>query len=91
VSYGFRVPILALRDGEIVDGELRWKAARELGLVEVPVLPADDLSPERVRAFRIMVNKSATWAEWDEDVGCIGGGLVSDEEKIDAWRLKRIP
>ncbi|MDR2051121.1 MAG: DNA modification methylase [Deltaproteobacteria bacterium] len=65
-EYGFRVPILALRDGEIVDGELRWKAAGRLGLTEVPVLPADDLSPEQVRAFRLLVNRSATWATWDE-------------------------
>lgn len=65
--YGFRIPILARRDGEIVDGELRFKAARLLGLAEVPVLPADGLTDEQIRAFRLLVNRSATWAEWNAE------------------------
>ena len=65
--YGFRIPILARRDGEIVDGELRVKAARLLGLAEVPVLPADGLTGEQVRAFRLLVNRSATWADWNAE------------------------
>ncbi|MCL1915686.1 MAG: DNA modification methylase [Desulfovibrionaceae bacterium] len=64
--YGFRVPILAGRDGEVVDGHLRLKAARRLGLAEVPVLPAEGMSDEQIRAFRLLVNRSATWAEWNE-------------------------
>lgn len=66
-AYGFRIPVLARRDGEIVDGELCWKAARHLGMTEVPVLPADDLSDAQVRAFRLLVNRSATWADWNPE------------------------
>src|SRR5262245_48578162 len=29
-EFGFAIPILATRDGRIVDGELRWKAAQKL-------------------------------------------------------------
>jgi len=65
-NYGFRIPVLAKRDGEVVDGELRLKAARSLGMPEVPVLPADGLSDVQVRAFRFLVNRSATWADWDD-------------------------
>lgn len=43
-EYGFRVPIVAKSDGLIVDGHLRFKAARKLGLTEIPVILADDLT-----------------------------------------------
>ncbi len=67
-EFGFRVPILAKSDGEIIDGHLRYKAAQSMGLTEVPVILADDMSEAQIRAFRIMINRSANWAEWDEDL-----------------------
>lgn len=67
-AFGFRIPLLVRADGEIVDGHLRLKAALALGLAEVPVIPAEDLTPTQVRTFRLLVNRSATWAGWDEDV-----------------------
>lgn len=63
--FGFRVPILAKSDGLVIDGHLRLKAARKLGLATVPVLLADDMSDVEVRAFRVSVNKIADLAEWD--------------------------
>ena len=67
-EFGFRIPLLARSDGELVDGHLRLKAAAVMGLAEVPVLLADDLSPEQVSAFRLLVNRSASWAFWDEEL-----------------------
>ena len=67
-EFGFRVPVLARSDGELVDGHLRLKAAMALGLDTVPVLLADDLSPEHIKAFRLLVNRSATWASFDEEL-----------------------
>lgn len=67
-SFGFRIPVLARSSGELIDGHLRLKAALAAGLHSIPVIPADDMTPEQVRAFRIMVNRSATWADWDEDL-----------------------
>jgi ParB-like chromosome segregation protein Spo0J len=64
-EFGFRVPILARSDGLVVDGHLRLKAARKLGMETVPVLLADDMSDTQVRAFRLSVNKMAELAEWD--------------------------
>jgi DNA modification methylase len=64
-KYGFRVPILARSSGDIIDGHLRYKAAKHAGLCEVPVLLADDLSEDEVKAFRISVNKVAELAQWD--------------------------
>ena len=65
---GFKVPIIALSSGEIVDGHLRLKAAQQLGLETVPVVLADDLTPTQVKAFRILINQSAHWADWDEEL-----------------------
>lgn len=65
-EFGFRVPILARSDGLVVDGHLRLKAARQLGLETVPVALADDLSETQVKAFRLSVNKVAELADWDE-------------------------
>ena len=67
-EFGFRIPVLARSDGEIIDGHLRYKAALAMQLKSVPVLLADDLSPAQVTAFRIMVNRSASWADWDNDL-----------------------
>lgn len=65
-EFDFRVPIVARSSGEIVDGHLRLKAARKLGLTQVPVVLADDLTDAQIKAFRLLANRSATWAEWDE-------------------------
>lgn len=68
-EFGFRIPVLARSDtGELVDGHLRLKAAVEMGMTTIPVMPADDLTPDQVRAFRLMVNRSATWATWDDEL-----------------------
>ena len=67
-EFGFRVPIVAKSDGLVVDGHLRLKAARKLGLVEVPVVLADDLTDAQVKAFRISVNRMAELAEWDSEL-----------------------
>ena len=40
-EFGFRIPIVAKSDGSVVDGHLRLKAAKKLGLKEVPVVIAD--------------------------------------------------
>jgi len=67
-EFGFKIPVLARSDGEVVDGHLRLKAARRLGMTEVPVLLCDEWTPEQVKAFRLMVNRSVSWAAWDEEL-----------------------
>ena len=64
-EFGFRVPIVAKSDGTVVDGHLRLKAAAKLGLLEVPVILADDLTETQIKAFRLSVNKVSEFAEWD--------------------------
>src|ERR1700752_4106215 len=67
-EFGFKIPCLVRSDGEIVDGHLRLKAARKLGITEIPVILCDEWTPAQVKAFRIMVNRSVTWADWDEEL-----------------------
>jgi hypothetical protein len=67
-EFGFRIPVVARSTGEIVDGHLRLKAARRLGLSTVPVVLADELTDAQIKAFRLLANRSATWAEWDDDL-----------------------
>src|SRR5579863_2875615 len=65
-QFGFKIPCLVRSDGEIVDGHLRLKAAGKLGIAEIPVILCDEWTPAQVKAFRLMVNRSVTWADWDE-------------------------
>ena len=67
-EFSFRIPIVAKSDGSVVDGHLRLKAARKLGLTEVPVALADELSDAQIKAFQLLANRSATWAEWDNEL-----------------------
>jgi len=67
-EFGFKIPVLARSDGEVVDGHLRLKAAKKAGITEVPVLSCDEWSPAQVKAFRLLVNRSVTWADWDEEL-----------------------
>jgi ParB-like chromosome segregation protein Spo0J len=67
-EFGFRIPIVAKSDGSVVDGHLRLKEARKLGLETVPVALADDLTDAQIKAFRLLANKSANWAEWDDEL-----------------------
>jgi ParB-like chromosome segregation protein Spo0J len=67
-EFGFKIPVLARSDGEIVDGHLRLKAAKKAGITEVPVILCDEWTPAQVKAFRLLVNRSVTWVAWDEEL-----------------------
>jgi DNA modification methylase len=70
-EFGLKIPVLARSNGEVVDGHLRLKAARKLGswpggdTTAIPVILCDEWTPAQVKAFRLMVNRSVTWADWD--------------------------
>lgn len=67
-EFGFRIPIMATSDGTIVDGHLRLKAAQRLGMTELPVTLADDMTEAQIKAFRLLANRSVAWAEWDNEL-----------------------
>ena len=66
-EFGFKIPIVISGDNVVVAGHTRIKAAKKLGMKEVPCIIADDLNDEQIRAFRLAGNKSAEIATWDEE------------------------
>lgn len=64
-EFGFKQPIIIDANSEIIAGHTRLKAAKKLGLKEVPCILADDLTPEQVKAYRLADNKVAELATWD--------------------------
>ncbi len=67
-AYGFKVPIVIDKNNVIVTGHTRLKAAKKLGLEEVPCIVADDLTDEQIRQFRIVDNKTAELSDWNFDL-----------------------
>jgi hypothetical protein len=67
-EFGFRQPIVVDKDGVIIAGHTRHKAAIHLGLKEVPVHVADTLTPQQVKAYRILDNKVSEKSEWDNEL-----------------------
>ena len=67
-EFKVRQPIVVDKDGIIVVGHTRWKAAKSLGWTEFPVHVAADLTPEQAKAYRLADNQAATIAEWDMDL-----------------------
>jgi len=67
-EYGFRQPIVVDKDGVIIVGHTRLKAALKLGMTEVPVHVATDMTPEQIKAYRIADNKVAELASWNMEL-----------------------
>lgn len=67
-EFGFKQPIVVDADHVIVVGHTRWLAAKKLKMKTVPVLVADDLTPEQAKAYRLADNKTNEFAEWDDDL-----------------------
>lgn len=64
-EFGWRQPIVVDADGTIIVGHTRYKAALALGLSEVPVVVASDLTPEQCAAYRLADNRVGELATWD--------------------------
>lgn len=67
-EFGWQQPIVVDKDGVIIAGHTRYKAARKLGLAEVPVVVADKLTEEQIKAYRLADNKSGELADWDMEM-----------------------
>lgn len=65
-EFGFSQPIL-VREGQVLDGWSRVLAAKELGLVHVPVIECSHLDEAAARALALAMNRIAELGEWDLD------------------------
>ena len=66
-KFGWQQPIVIDRNGVIVCGHTRYKAALSLGMKTVPCKYADELTEDEITAYRLADNKTAELAEWDAD------------------------
>lgn len=64
-EFGWQQPIVVDKDGVIIAGHTRYKAAKKLKLKEVPVVVAENLTEEQIKAYRLADNKTGELAEWD--------------------------
>lgn len=67
-KYGFRNPLIIDADNVVYCGNTRLKAAKQLGIKEVPCIVADDLTEQQIREYALLDNKTNEIAEWDEDL-----------------------
>ena len=64
-EFGFTNPIVVDSDNVVINGRTRLLAAEKLGLEKVPVIRKEDLTPEQVKAFRLVDNKTSELSGWD--------------------------
>ena len=89
-EFGFKNPILIDKENVIIAGHTRLKAAKKLGLKEVPVIRIEDLTDKQIKAFRIADNKTVEFAEWDmellelelEELEDIFTGFSEEEKEV---------
>ena len=84
-EFGFKVPLVIDKDNVIVTGHTRYKAAIKLGMTHVPVLIADDLTPEQIKAYRLADNKVSEFSVWDYEL--LAGELGELADSFDMGEL----
>lgn len=67
-QYGWQQPIVIDKDGVILAGHTRYKAAKQLKYTTVPVVIADNLDDIKAKAYRIADNKTGEIATWDMEL-----------------------
>ena len=67
-QFGYVAPIIVDKDNVIVAGHGRYEALRRLGVKRIPVVRADHLTPQQVKAYRIADNRLAELGRWDEEL-----------------------
>ena len=91
-EFGWKQPIVIDRDGVIIAGHTRYKAAQTLGMKTAPCVIADDLTEDQVKAYRLADNKVGEIATWDfealeeeldaiEDIDMSDFGFFSEKEE----------
>ena len=64
-NFGFQQPIVVDKNLVVIVGHTRLEASKQLKLAKVPVVIADDLGEQQVKAYRLADNKTNELASWD--------------------------
>ena len=82
-EFGWKVPCVIDKNNVIVCGHTRVKAAKKLGITEIPCIMADDLTDEQIKAFRLSENKSHEFSFWDFDLLKLELDNIFDIDMVD--------
>lgn len=90
--FGFRFPVIIDMNYTIVAGHTRVRAAKELGMMSVPCIMADDLTEEQINFFRLVDNKTSEYSDWDfeklkTELEAINLTLESNQLLLDRFEL----
>ena len=77
-EFGWTNPVLVDSADIVVAGHGRLEAALQLGMSDAPTIRLDDLTPDQVRAYRILDNKSAELAGWDPNLLAVEFEALAD-------------
>ena len=66
-EFGYQTPIIVDKDMTIITGHSRYKALKELGYTEIPVI-VTDMPAKKAKEFRIIDNRTAEYATWSADL-----------------------
>ena len=74
-------PIVVNNEMMILGGNMRWKAIQEIGIKEIPIIKAENLTEEQQREF--LIKDNVGFGEWDWDA------LANDwnPEELNEWGL----
>jgi len=87
-AFGWQQPIVVDKEGEIIVGHVRYRAALKLGEDIVPVLTMD-ADDETVRAYRIADNRTGEFTGWDVPVLKSELDQISEELQI-SWSREEV-
>lgn len=79
-EFGFRQPIVVDAEMVVIAGHTRLAASYKIGLKQVPIHIATDLTENQIKAYRIADNRVSQEAKWDEDLLAIELGDLKLED-----------
>lgn len=90
-EFGFNQPIVVDEDNIILVGHGRLKAAKKLGLTEVPYLQILGLDETKKKAYRILDNKIQNDSTWNfESLNIELPALEADGFDLQTWGLDKL-
>jgi len=83
LKFGFTNPVIIDKDDVIVAGHGRVEAAKLLGLVTVPAVRLEDLTPSDIRMYRFADNRLAEKSVWDDEMVSIELQNLVDDPTVE--------
>jgi ParB-like chromosome segregation protein Spo0J len=82
-EFGFTNPLLINDQNTIIAGHGRFRAAKSLGIDQVPTICLSQLAPSQIKAYVVADNRLALDANWDEDILRIEFQHLIADDQID--------